>query len=152
MIPRAWRGLGYGVALALGLLVALASPARAALPIGDWLTQGRDGVIRIGPCGADLCGWIVGIGHFEADGSAPRAVGGRSQCQLAILTGLHQEDAGVWQGTVTDPRDGTSYHARVTLDPEGRLHMRGYVGIPLFGETQIWTRYAGRLTQDCHMR
>jgi len=27
--------------------------------------------------------------------------------------------------------------------------LRGFVGIPLFGRTQIWHRFTGRLTPEC---
>jgi hypothetical protein len=33
----------------------------------------------------------------------------------------------------------------------GDLHLRGYVLVPLLGSTQVWTRYAGQPTADCHM-
>ena len=47
-------------ALALaGAAMALAAPASAADPItGRWITEDRDAVITIAPCGANLCGKI----------------------------------------------------------------------------------------------
>lgn len=133
---------------------AHAQPATppAASPEGTWLTEDGTGVVEIAPCGQDLCGRIVGIGEFQPDGSAPRDTQGRSECGLTILVLDSRTGAESWEGRVTDPEDGRTYNTTVRLDDAGRLRLRGYIGIPLFGSTQTWTRYPGRLTPDCHMQ
>jgi uncharacterized protein (DUF2147 family) len=30
--------------------------------------------------------------------------------------------------------------ANIALQPDGKLRLRGHVGSPMFGETQVWTR------------
>ena len=45
-------------------------------------------------------------------------------------------------GTVLDPEEGKVYRCVVTLESDGRrLVIRGYVGLPLFGRTEAWTRF-----------
>jgi uncharacterized protein (DUF2147 family) len=131
---------------ALGLQAALA--AGAGSPTGYWLTESRDGVIELAPCGSAICGKIVGISRGPNE-AMPVDVHGRSQCGLTIITNEIESSPGVWTGSVTDPRDGSTYGAKIWVDEDDRLHLRGYLGIPLFGQTQIWTRYTGHLSAEC---
>lgn len=135
--------------LFLAVLLA-AHPALAAAVTGRWLTEDGEGVIEIGPCPGGLCGRIVGIGDFGPTGT-PRDWQGRPQCGLQIINDLTQSEPGQWAGTITNPEDGRVYQARISRDPDGRLRLRGYLGIPLFGATQLWRPYAGTLAPDCRM-
>jgi len=135
------------------LLWALPGVAGAATgPVGAWLTENHDGVIAIAPCGAELCGRIVGMSKpLRPDGSRPVDKQGRPQCGLTILHVAAGDAPGLWQGEITDPIDGSVWRCRLSMDGEGRLHLRGYVLLPLLGQTQLWTSYTGHVTQDFRM-
>lgn len=136
--------------LLIALLLAVPAAAFPMQPpiVGDWLTEGGDGVIQIAPCIAGFCGRIVGITRDPGE-PMPHDWRGEQQCDLTILTVDPTPDDGVWHGAITDPRNGTAYHAQLRLDPSGQLLMRGYVGIPLLGQTQTWQRFIGRFGPEC---
>ncbi len=131
-------------------------PLHEAVAAGDvtgrWLTEDRGGVIEIAPCGAALCGRIVGMSEpLAADGSVQVDNQGRPKCGLAILNAPDQTQPGRWAGGITNPDDGKLYDVHLSVDERDRLHLRGYILTPLLGATQIWTRYAGAIGAGCRM-
>jgi uncharacterized protein (DUF2147 family) len=62
--------------------------------------------------------------------------------QLIAGAKLSQHDSSVWDGgEILDPSNGKTYHVRMALENNGKsLSVRGFVGSPSLGRTQIWTR------------
>jgi len=148
--------IGTRIMTAAVALVALSScpvPASAQAghygnPVGTWLTEGGHGVIRIEPCAEGLCGAIVGIDRKPGE-PMPTDNTGRPQCGLRILTSSADIESGISQGHITDPRDGKVYNAQLWVDGSGKLHLRGYIGVPLLGKTQVWQPFSGHISDDC---
>ena len=69
----------------------------------------------------------------------------RRMWSLRHISEVAQGQDGAWYGKIVDPREGASYLAKLWFDSDGRLNLRGYVGIALLGSTQVWSRFAGRL-------
>ena len=138
-------------------LLAFTSVAQAkpATPAGTWLTGDQSGVILIAPCGNGLCGRIVGMSTPAPDGKPSVDFQGRPQCGLEIIHRLMPGDPGEWRGTITNPENGKTYGARLTMDPTGGLRLRGFLRLPLvgpaLGSTQLWIAYTGTVTPDCRM-
>jgi len=161
------RRIGF-VALLFGVVsLAPLAPANAAppaveasaqtagqMPTGRWMTPDHDAVIQIVPCGAELCGQIVGMVLQPTD-AVPRDWAGASQCDLTIIRAAAERESDgrlVWRGTIVNPRNGTAYHAQFRIGADHQLHLRGYVGLPIFGLTQRWTSYTGPAAPaDCRL-
>ncbi|MCV4777311.1 DUF2147 domain-containing protein, partial [Escherichia coli] len=52
------------------------------------------------------------------------------------------DDAALWDGgDILDPNNGKVYRVRMKpVDGGRRLEVRGYIGAPLLGRTQVWQR------------
>jgi uncharacterized protein (DUF2147 family) len=146
------RYFGLALMLALALSSRAAPAATGADPVGRWRTADHGGVVEIQRCGATvLCGRIVGLSLDNPDDPTPTDVHGRSQCGLTIITDAVPTGRDEWTGRITNPKDGKTYGAQISIDASGRLRLRGYVGLPLFGQTVVWQPYAGRTTESCRM-
>ncbi len=123
--------------------------------LGRWLSQSGKGVIEIFPCADKLCGRLVWIADPIRDGAPATdrnnpdpVLKRRPLCGLVMLGDFVPTGPGRWgDGWIYSPENGKTYRATMTLDGAA-LKLRGYVGIPLFGETQTWTRADPKL-QGC---
>lgn len=136
------------------LVAAMASFGAAARemqttqsPLGLWQTKGG-GVIGISWCGQALCGRILGIPRAPGE-PVPKDATGRSQCGLTIIRQVLEGQDGSWFGHIIDPRDNSQYNVELWVGDAGSLHVRGYIGVPLLGQTQVWRRYNGRVGSEC---
>jgi uncharacterized protein (DUF2147 family) len=140
--------------LSFGLSIGPSMADQPSDPTGRWITAQHNAVIQIFPCGADMCGDIVGLVPANPDAGMPTDWQGRPQCGLTIINTAPATDADgtpVWRGTVLDPRNGSVYQAKIKLDQDRHLELHGYIGLPIFGQTQTWTPYSGRTLSDCRL-
>jgi uncharacterized protein (DUF2147 family) len=157
-----WVALLFGVASLAPMAPANAAPSTVEasgqmadqMPTGRWMTPDHDAVIQIAPCGAELCGQIVGMVLQPSD-PVPRDWAGASQCDLTILRAAAAREGDgsvVWRGIIVNPRNGAAYHAQFKIGADHQLHLRGYVGLPVFGLTQRWPSYTGPAAPaDCRL-
>lgn len=125
MIPLASRLAGAAAVLAMTASMAVAAPAD---PSGLWFTKGDLSIIRIGPCGAHLCGKLVWLKEPKnADGSPKldrnnkdSAKQTRPMLGLDLLTDFAAEDDH-WVGHAYNPEDGRTYDITFKVDdPKGK--------------------------------
>ncbi len=121
--------------------------------IGTWLTKKGD-TVEIYRCGDHYCGRVKDIvekryagkdpmvGQVKVDRENPDPTKrDRPIIGLEIMTGFsHNAEAGGWQGgTIYDPENGKTYKCRISF-VDGQLKVRGYIGIPTIGRTELWKR------------
>ena len=114
-----------------------------------WLTGKKGAAIRIYDCGEGLCGRIVWLkkpldktGRLKRDKNNPD-VASRNQplCGVVILRDLELRKPGDWGGgTIYNPQDGQTYAGSIKVESYDTLMVRGYLGIPLLGKTEVWTK------------
>lgn len=134
----------------VGFALLPAGAALAADPLGVWVTEGGKSHVEIVPCADKLCGSIVWLreplndeGVEKTDRNNPdEGLRQRPILGLPLLTGFTANgEADRWDGgKIYNPEDGEIYSCTLTLVDGATLKVRGYVGLPLFGKTQIWTR------------
>jgi hypothetical protein len=84
----------------------------------------------------------------------PKDWAGASQCRLTIIQAAPQlgdDGQPYWAGHIVNPRDGASYNATIRVNAQNQLLLRGYIGLPIFGQTQTWTPYHGGLAENCRL-
>ncbi|MGH8432655.1 MAG: DUF2147 domain-containing protein [Solimonas sp.] len=147
-----WMALLAGV-------VASGASAQQSPVMGTWLTASGKAQVRIGPCpnpaNGPICGFVVGlINPMGPDGvvvapdvatdyrNADPALRSRKVIGMPLIWGFKKtSDPNVFEdGQIYNGENGKIYNANVSLQPDGKLRLRGYVGSPMFGETQVWTR------------
>ena len=144
--------LGVTLCAAAGLApqAALAQEPTAA---GLWEKLGDagkpEGWFRIAQCEGQFEGKIVKI--FPKPGGEDPQQWRCTECEgkqknapvlgLTFIKGMRRNGLAYENGTILDPRDGSVYRASMRLSPDGKtLTVRGYLGIPLLGQNEVWRR------------
>jgi uncharacterized protein (DUF2147 family) len=106
---------------------AAAAPARDLnSPVGVWLTEEKEGKVRIEPCGANLCGYSV-------DEKS-------NQNGEQVLINMKPGKDRKWSGRIVDPNTGSSYDSTIALTGTNALRVQGCAFGGMFCGGQTWTR------------
>jgi uncharacterized protein (DUF2147 family) len=141
------------------VLLASSASAQQSGVFGTWLTASGVAQVKIEPCpnsqNGPLCGFIVGLINPKGpDGKVVppdvatdyrnenASLRSRKVIGMPLIWGFKSTgDPNTFEsGQIYNGENGKIYNANISLQADGTLRLRGYVGTPLFGETQVWTR------------
>jgi hypothetical protein len=95
-------------------------------PLGVWLTEEKEGKVRIEQCGDNLCGYSV-------DKKSNR---NGEQVLINMKPGKDNK----WSGRILDPNSGSTYDSTVALKGSDSLRVQGCAFGGMFCGGQTWTR------------
>jgi uncharacterized protein (DUF2147 family) len=140
------------VSLIAAVLAAPLAWAQEGSPVGLWKTiddsSGKPtALIRITENRGELTGKIEKLFRAPDEDQNPK-------CQLCtdarkdqpilgmtIVSGLKKTGDEYTGGEILDPKDGKVYKSKLMVREGGKkVEVRGYVGMPMFGRSQVWLR------------
>ena len=104
---------------------APAAPQVANSPLGIWLTEEKEGKVRIEACGSNLCGYSIDART--------------NQNKEKVLINMRPTGA-KWSGRIHDPKGGGTYDSTIALKGSDRLRVQGCAFGGMFCGGQTWTR------------
>jgi uncharacterized protein (DUF2147 family) len=104
---------------------ATSAPSSANSPLGVWLTEEKEGKVRIEACGPNLCGYSVD----------KRSNQNGEQVLINMKPGKDK-----WSGRIFDPNSGSTYDSTIALKGSDSLRVQGCAFGGMFCGGQTWTR------------
>jgi uncharacterized protein (DUF2147 family) len=102
-------------------------PVQAAnSPLGIWLTEEKEGKVRIEQCGANLCGYSVDT-KSNKNGEQ-------------VLINMKPGKDAKWSGRIVDPSTGSAYDSTISLKGSDTLRVQGCAFGGMFCGGQTWSR------------
>jgi len=95
-------------------------------PLGVWLTEEREGKVRIEQCGANLCG-------YSLDAKS-------NQNGEQVLINMKPGNDSKWSGLILDPNSGSTYDSTIALKGPDTLRVQGCAFGGMFCGGQTWSR------------
>ena len=115
--------------------------------IGLWKTKDGKSIIKIYRKNNEFAGKIVWLaepldenGKLKTDIKNPdKNLRQNKLINLELLHGFRLKKSVLKDGKIYDPKSGKTYSC-IIKSKKSKLKIRGYIGVSLFGRTEIWTR------------
>jgi uncharacterized protein (DUF2147 family) len=150
--PRTRFRIQVPVAVFISILVSanLSLAADMASAVGFW--KNEDATFELFENQGKLSGKIIALkepltpeGKDKTDIHNPDASKReRPIIGLVFMSGFSKKSDTRWEnGSIYDPKSGSTYSCFLELDGSEKIKVRGFIGISLIGRTDIWTRVRG---------
>jgi uncharacterized protein (DUF2147 family) len=134
--------------LLLFLLTLLPATLLAQTITGEWesyddTTQEKKALIEIYETNGRYFAKIVKSYISDPKATCDNCKGAKKDKPIAglvIIENLTEDGDEFNGGTIMDPENGKTYKCYIELLDDGKLKVRGYLGISLLGRTQYWRR------------
>ena len=139
-------------AFAITALLSIAPTFAAETPVGLWKniddeTGKPKALIRITENDGAFQGQIEKLYREANEDQNPKC----DKCEgarkdqpivgMVILSGLKKDGDEFNGGEIVDPKNGKVYKAKMHMTDAGKkLNVRGYIGMPMLGRSQVWVR------------
>lgn len=142
----------HAICFAITLTIAVVGRADNSSPVGLWKTFDDTGktakaLVRITEQNGALQGKIEKLILPQGVDQNPVCLKckgehqGQTMIGMAIVSNLKRDKDEYRGGTIYDPEVGETYQCIIKLVDSGRkMSVRGYIGIPMLGRSQIWQR------------
>ena len=134
--------------MTLATFVAHAAPSAEDV-VGHWLTDKGQAKIEIYKKGDKFFGKIGWLQEPNGPDGKPKVDANNPDeskktgpiLGSELLQGFTFDGEGAWTGgTIYDAESGKTYKCTIKVNDEGKLDVRGYIGVPAFGRSTLWTR------------
>lgn len=142
--------------LAVLLFALFSSPALMAQSqdadklVGVWQPSDGRSYLKIDKIGNKFYGRVVWLKEPNEEDGSPKLDKNNPDESLRStpLKGyrvmkdlVYYEEVKLWlDGTIYDPKNGTTYNCKIELMDDNKIEVRGFVGTAVFGRTDVWTR------------
>lgn len=143
------RDLTRWLAVAIVALVAAHSAEAGENLDGYWMDSDGEVILNIGKCGDARCGRVAWLRKPRGPDGGPlrdyknpeTSLQTRFVCGLPVVIGFKKQSDGTWgDGTVYVPDHGMTLSGYAEVLNPNQVKVSGYVLLPLFGSSEIWTR------------
>jgi uncharacterized protein (DUF2147 family) len=146
------KALTTATLMAAMLALAPAWAQEAPSPVGLWkniddVTGKPKALIRITDTNGEIQGRLEKLFRAEGTDQNPKCTKceGANKDQpvlgLTFMTGLKKDGDEYSGGQILDPDNGKVYKSKLKVIEGGKkLSVRGYIGVPMLGRSQVWVR------------
>jgi uncharacterized protein (DUF2147 family) len=139
-----------GVAIVIAALGAVAAELRAEPGLdGYWMDSHGEVILEVGSCAIGKCARVAWLRLPNGPDGKPLldyrnsdpALQKRPVCGLEVISGFTKQPDGTWGGGTVYVSDlGQSFSGYAEILSPTQVNVRGYILLPIFGESEVWSR------------